>query len=676
MRRKLHALIFLVTAACSLTLTLAAWHSARSDAESEARSRFDLRAAEIVLALKGRMIDYEQVLLGAVGLFAASERVEREEWNAYVRTVQIERAYPGIQGLGFAPYLRPGPTSDVGRAPVLYLMPLDERNRRALGFDMYSEPARRDAMDRARDSGASALTHALAPVEESGADVQIGILMYLPVYRNGAAAETVVQRRAALAGFVFATFRIRDLIAGIVGIAPGVDIRLADVTDSAGPTELLRTAPGGVGARRTPPLFARTDSFFVGQRSWRLDTESLPSLEAEVASNRPRVVLVGGLAITALLLLVVWSLSTTREHARELAWHMTVAMRASEERLQLALASSHLALFDWEVAAGLVHLSPEWSAMLGGRTEASMVPIQKLQSLVHPEDSAAVQAQVQALLADQIDSYRIEHRVLRVDGSWKWIESSARVNERGAGGRALRVTGANADIDERKAVERLKSEFIATVSHELRTPLTSMLGSLGLLREGSAGELPPEARPFLEIAYSNSERLAELINDILDMERIAAGRMEMQIETVPLDALLRRAVELNAAYGERFEARYRVVGGASGLSVRADPDRLMQVLTNLLSNAAKHSPRGGEVRLEAADAGRLARISVADRGPGIAPEFMPRLFGKFEQADRAHGGTGLGLAISKALIERMDGRIGCDSEAGRGSRFWVELPKG
>lgn len=663
-------LVLLVTAACSLALTLAAWISARSDADAEARGRFDLGAAEVVQAIKGRMLDYEQVLRGAAGLFAASERVERGEWAAYVAALRVELAYPGIRALGYAPYLRsPGGRT---QAPVLYLEPLDEVNRRALGYDMYADPARRAAMERARDTGSAAITPMLTLVQDAGTTASPGFVMYLPVYRNGAAAQDTTQRRAALAGLVYAQFRFVDLVAGSIGNVPGLDLRLLDVTDESVPVVLHRRTAGA--ARRDLPRFTRADSFRVARRVWRLEAASLPSLESGAANNRPAAVMASGLAITALLLLVVWSLSTTREHARELAQHMTVALRASEERLQLALESSRLALFDWDVDAGLVQLSAEWSVMLGGERGPTLAPIRKLQLLDHPDDLAGVRARVDALLSGETEDCRYEHRVRRLDGSWLWIETVARANERHADGRARRVTGANASIEERKAVERMKSEFIASVNHELRTPLTSMIGSLGLVREGGAGELPPDARKFVDIAYANSERLAALVNDILDMERIEADRMDMRIEPVDTGALLRRAVELNAAYAERFGARLELVPGAAP-SVRADPDRLMQVLTNLLSNAAKHSPAGGAVRLAVQVAGRALRISVSDSGPGIAPEFRARLFGKFEQADRAHGGTGLGLAISKALVERMQGRIGVDSEPGRGATFWFELPK-
>ncbi len=684
-------LILALTGVYALTLTLGAWWSARSDAESEARIRFASRTSELAEALRGRMLDYEQVLRGCVALFDASDRVTRREWRSYVRGLALERIYPGVRGIGFAPHV--GADGLAGHesaaradgypqhavfpagtrpeyAPVLYIEPFEDRNLLSFGFDLYADGVRRAALDAARDSGQAALSGRAPPVPGTDPDTQAGVILFLPLYRSGAPAATVAERRAALAGFVYSPFRVGDLLAGVLGREPGVQLRLLDVTAPGEPELLFEGARDGV-----QPRFEKALSLAIGGRSWRLEVASRPALEAEIEGDRPALVLAAGLAITALLMLIVWSLSTTRERAREMAHHMTVALRASEERLQLALASSHLALFDWDVPAGLVQLSAEWPAMLGGAAEPALVPIQKLQMLVHPDEAAAVQARLAALLKGEVDSYRVEHRVRRLDGSWLWIESTARVNGRGPDGRALRVTGANSDIEERKAVERLKSEFIATVSHELRTPLTNILASLALIREGSVGELTPEARGFVEIAYSNSERLTDLVNDILDMERIEAGHVEMHIEAVDLTALLGRALELNGAYAERYAVRFALSAPLPGMRALADPDRLMQVLTNLLSNAAKHSPSGGEVAVTLAEQGATMRISVSDHGPGIAPELRPRLFGKFEQARGAKGGSGLGLAISKALVERMQGRIGCDSEPGKGSTFWVELPR-
>jgi PAS domain S-box-containing protein len=349
------------------------------------------------------------------------------------------------------------------------------------------------------------------------------------------------------------------------------------------------------------------------------------------------------------------------------------SLRDSEGRLALALESSGLALFDWDLQSNLVHLGKEWRLMLGGEAEATVTPVQKLEQLVHPDDLPALRAQLRRMLSGESDNYRVEHRVRTVDGQWKWIESVAKVSGRDASGRAVRVTGINADISERKAVAEMKNAFIAAVSHELRTPLTGIVSSLDLLQEGSAGELPEQARKFVEIAYGNSERLQALIDDILDLERVETGRLRLELRPVAVADLLTKAAALNTPYAERFRARL-VTRAPGDLRVMADEDRLLQVLANLVSNAAKHSPPGGEIALAAASSDKGVVFSVADQGQGIAEEFKPRIFGKFEQADGSKPGTGLGLAISKALVEKMGGEIRFESEPGSGATFYVELP--
>ena len=241
MRRPLHGLVFLLTAICSLALTFGAWLAARSDVEADARAQFDVQVAEIVAAIKGRALDYEQVLRGAAGLFAASERVERRAWDAYVDTLRIETVYPGMRGLGYAPIVRgadreqfeaqarsegieryaispPGPRP--AYVPLLYLRPLDARGRRALGRDLYADPARRQALERARDTGTAAVTRALTLWTNPEGDAEKGAIMYLPVYRNGARAESVPERRAALAGFVYVPFRYAEVTTGGAGRSP------------------------------------------------------------------------------------------------------------------------------------------------------------------------------------------------------------------------------------------------------------------------------------------------------------------------------------------------------------------------------------------------------------------------------------------------------------------------
>lgn len=234
------------------------------------------------------------------------------------------------------------------------------------------------------------------------------------------------------------------------------------------------------------------------------------------------------------------------------------------------------------------------------------------------------------------------------------------------------------DITERKRIERMKNEFVSTVSHELRTPLTSISGSLGLIAGGATGELNPQTRQLVAVAYKNSQRLGHLINDLLDMEKIAAGKMRFDMVMQELMPIVEQALEANQAYARQYDVTCQLVERAEDMLVRVDAQRLEQVLSNLLSNAAKFSPTGETVEVAIGAQRDKVRIEIRDRGPGISREFRSRLFTKFSQADssdaRQKGGTGLGLAISKELVERMGGTIGVNSELGQGSVFYFELP--
>ncbi len=235
------------------------------------------------------------------------------------------------------------------------------------------------------------------------------------------------------------------------------------------------------------------------------------------------------------------------------------------------------------------------------------------------------------------------------------------------------------DITRRKEADRLKSEFISTVSHELRTPLTAIRGSLGLLAAGKAGAIPAVAKPLVDIANHDCQRLVCLINDLLDIQKIEAGRMDFRMKPLDVVPFVRRVVETNRSYGDQFGVSFAVQASEEDLQVTGDPDRLHQVFANLLSNAAKFSPRGAQVEVAVERAGDSVRFSVRDRGAGIPEEFRGRIFQKFAQADssdsRQKGGTGLGLSICKAIVERHGGEIGFEPAEGGGARFWFALPE-
>ena len=240
---------------------------------------------------------------------------------------------------------------------------------------------------------------------------------------------------------------------------------------------------------------------------------------------------------------------------------------------------------------------------------------------------------------------------------------------------AEREHGLRDDIRQLKEVERLKTEFVSTVSHELRTPLTAIRGALGLVLAGTTGPVASKTRDLLQIGLQNTERLIRLINDILDVERIEAGHLLVRREPCDLADILRTTVESLRMVAMEAQVSLVLEVGESAV-VTGDPDRLVQVFTNLISNAVRFSPRGESVSVALRTTPTSVVVFVSDRGPGIPLEFRRRIFGKFQQADSAGtaGGAGLGLAIVRAIVERHGGSIRFDSAPGHGTTFITELP--
>lgn len=234
--------------------------------------------------------------------------------------------------------------------------------------------------------------------------------------------------------------------------------------------------------------------------------------------------------------------------------------------------------------------------------------------------------------------------------------------------------------EELQKLDVLKDQFISTVSHELRTPLTSISGALQLVQSGALAADSPKMQQLLQIAGSNSKRLTLLINDLLDLEKLAANKMTIELSSQPLQPIIKRAVDENSTYGleKQVSLHYQHNATLNTLMAQVNEHRLLQVLANLLSNAIKFSPAGGSVTVLFQRDGNTARISIIDQGLGIPKEFQPRLFQRFAQASsgntRQQGGTGLGLALSRELMHAMHGDISFDSEPNKGSSFHLTLP--
>ena len=299
-------------------------------------------------------------------------------------------------------------------------------------------------------------------------------------------------------------------------------------------------------------------------------------------------------------------------------------------------------------------------------------------------------AELSEELGRPVEGFRVFIEKPEQDGAekheWTYVHKDGRhipvslvvTTMRNDAGKITGYLGIAEDISERKRLDKMKNEFISTVSHELRTPLTSISGALGLLVGGSLGELPEKAQTLLAVAHRNSKRLTHLINDLLDIEKIAAGKLHFDMQVQHLMPFVEQVLESNRDYGSDRGITLALSASVPDVLIRVDSQRLTQVLANLLSNAIKFSPDQGKVTLTAETSDEKVIVSVIDNGPGIADSFRGRIFQRFAQADssdtRAKDGTGLGLAISRELIEKMGGRIDFESTEGEGSRFFFELP--
>lgn len=345
----------------------------------------------------------------------------------------------------------------------------------------------------------------------------------------------------------------------------------------------------------------------------------------------------------------------------------THAERERDQLFVLSLDMLCIAGFD----GTFKQLNPAWERALGWTLpELLACPYREL---VHPHDLETMERELSELRTHKTTSH-FEVRLQTRAGHYRWLSWGVAALP----GQGL-LYGVVRDVEERKRVERMKDDFVSVVSHELRTPLTSIRGALSLTTGGVAGELPEKARTLVEIAAKNSDRLVRLVNDILDMEKMESGTMTFRPTQVEVMPLLEQAVESNRAYCDLYGVALRIAEEAEDAKVWADADRLQQVLANLLSNAAKNSPRGGTVEIGAYRVDGRLRIRVTDHGPGIPAEFQPHVFEKFAQADvspaRQSGGTGLGLSISKEIVEQHGGRLWFDTSPEAGTTFLFDLPE-
>ncbi len=368
---------------------------------------------------------------------------------------------------------------------------------------------------------------------------------------------------------------------------------------------------------------------------------------------------------------------TERKRVKELA-------RRDQERLNLALEAGGLGFWDWHIPSGAVQFGGSWAAMLGYSLEELEPSVDAWIKLVHPDDLADTQEALRRHFRRETTIYENEHRLKNHQGAWIWVLDRGRVVEWDALGNPIRAIGIHANINEQRAAReelkqasQRKDEFLATLAHELRNPLAPIRTGLQIIQKDPTGTRASQARDMMERQLNHMVRL---VDDLLDVSRITRGQLELKKERSLLQEIVSLAIECSmptiAAGGQLLHQDIP----AEPIAIMGDATRLAQLISNLLVNAAKYTPAGGQISLSAHTQGDRVLIQVSDTGVGIPHDMLDCVFEMFSQVDRtlerSQGGLGIGLALARKIVEMHGGQIQAQSAGtGKGSIFTVNLPR-
>lgn len=450
----------------TLILTVGLWRYSTTEFTRRANETFRHATEKQTNRLVERMQDYEQVLRGSAALFAASDSVSRQEWRTYIAMLQLDRSLPGIQGTGFAlmvpksarrahertvrmegfPAYTIHPVGDRALySSIVYLEPFSGRNVLAFGYDMYSDPVRREAMERARDSGEPEMSAKVTLVQETGRQEQAGFLIYLPVYRHDMPHDTVAARRRALLGFVYSPFRVVDLVNKVLN-DPGRELEVELFDERPTPDNLLFASTESARVSR----FVTDQVLSIGGRRWIARFKSNPVFESRTKSAQPLMILLGGLAFGMLLFSVLYMNARHRRAMHD----ATAKLEASLDSFRALVENVPGAVFRVELGSSspVQQLSQGIHTLTGEPPERFVSGEVAYVELIHADDRSMVSQAISKAIATR-GIYNIEYRIRTTEGRLRWVSERGRVTSGLETDRARWLDGLILDISERKAAE-------------------------------------------------------------------------------------------------------------------------------------------------------------------------------------------------------------------------------
>ena len=684
----------------SALVTYGLWDNARENAIGDAREHFDIKVSETTRSIRDRMLAYENSLHSGVALFKTVDRMTWDKWHRYLVNLDTAKFYPGFQGIGYAKHLAPetreafvakmrseerfsdytikpsGERSDY--YPIMYLEPLDERNLRAVGYDMFSDAIRREAMVRARDSGQTALSGKVTLVQENDTDVQAGFLMYVPFYRTP--AETAEQRRERIEGFVYAPFRAGDLMEEILGHErPDIALTLYDGPAMMRENLLFDSTP----ETTEPPLFESVQRLDLYGQTWTIRFQTLPLFAEWIDDTQARLVVFAGIPISLLLFLTIFSFSQSSERAHRMARRMTREIRALNDELETMIGTVPSPIILHTETGKIVKLNRAWTEATGYTLE-DIPTIDRLIETLYRHSPGAIEEvkrHVRSLydIVGKVDEGEFTFSA-KSGQKMTWQFSSAPFGII-KGERAV-ITSAM-DITELKKKDELMlfqsrhaamGEMISMIAHQWRQPLASISTIAGtmnmevLLDEYDPTRFEEQLHAITDLAVD----LSETINDFRgffkedrEKERVSWGEL-VESCMVIIDPILRGkgiAVEVSGDMAHPFTAYSR---------------KIKQAILNLLKNAedilVDHSVSEPTIWIRAGVEGERTFLTIEDNGGGIPQEIIPKIFDPYFSTKMDKDGTGIGLYMSKKIVEEQSGGRLQVENGSNGACFTIVLP--
>lgn len=463
--------LFTVLILC-LLLTYIVFNKAKAENDKNAKVYFDFRVREAISLIKNRMKAYEQVLIGASGLFISTDSVQRNEFKEYVDKLNLSESYPGIQGVGFSiivpsykkkqhvEYIKKEgfPNYDIWPdghrdfyTSIIYLEPFSDRNLRAFGYDMFSEPVRHKAMQNSMNTGNPYLSGKIKLVQETGEKNQAGFLMYLPVYRSGTINKSVIERQKNIIGWVYAPFRVDDLMDGLFGeYAKDLDISIFDGKGTNDKALMFDSNNLNISSNES----GRVIEVEIANHPWSIQIKPLPVMNSRINSNNLNLILVIGGVVSFLLTWLVWFLASGRERALSIAKSMNKDLIIQKERLSNIIQGTRAGTWEWNIQTGETHFNENWANIIGYElSELEPISIETWLKYVHPDDVKVSEELLNQHFSGKLDYYECEARMQHKDGGWVWVLDRGKVTHWSADGKPLIMAGTHQDINNNKMYE-------------------------------------------------------------------------------------------------------------------------------------------------------------------------------------------------------------------------------